>query len=82
MMLLERLYMMHWLKKVNAIDTSKFDNKKDYNDKIKDIKDEIPSITKSATTPAFTVVENNFTTFDFNKFTNNTLYPKKKKRIN
>ena len=48
-----------FVKKVNAIHTSKLINKTDYNAKIKNIEDKIPNITGLATTPAFTVVENN-----------------------
>ena len=44
------------VKKVNAIVTSKFVSETDYNAKIKDIKDEIPSITSLATTGVLTVV--------------------------
>ena len=48
-----------FVKKVNAIDTSKLINKTDYNAKIKNIEDKIPNITGLATTAVFTVVENN-----------------------
>ena len=45
------------LNKVNAIDTNKLVNKTDYDAKIKDIEDEIPSITDLATTGALTAVK-------------------------
>ena len=44
------------VKKVNAIVTSKFVSETDYNAKIKDIKDKVPSITRVATTGVLTVV--------------------------
>ena len=47
-----------FVKKVNAIDTSGLVNKTDYNAKIKDIEDKIPSIANIATAVAFTTVEN------------------------
>ena len=46
------------VKNVNAIDTSKFVNKTDYNSKKKDMEDKITSITYLATTAALTAVEN------------------------
>ena len=46
------------VKKVNAFDTSKLFNEIDYDGKIKDIEDKIPSITNLATTVALTAVEN------------------------
>ena len=46
------------VKKVNASDTSKLVNKTDYDAKIKDIEDKIPSITNSATTTALPHVKN------------------------
>ena len=46
------------VKKVNASDTSKLVNKTDYDAKIKDIEDKIPSITNSATTTALPDVKN------------------------
>ena len=52
MVLLKKMTMMSWLKKVNAIDTSKLVSKTEYNAKIKDIEDKIPSIINIATTPA------------------------------
>ena len=45
------------VKKVNAIDTSGLNKKTDYNAKIKDINDKIPSITNLATTDALTALE-------------------------
>ena len=52
MVVLKKMTMMSWLKKVNAIDTSKLVSKTEYNAKIKDIEDKIPSIINIATTPA------------------------------
>ena len=46
------------IKKVNAIDTSKLVNTKDYNAKIKDIEAKIPSVINLATTTALSAVEN------------------------
>ena len=59
-MLLKRLY-DELVKKVNAIDTSKFVNKTDYDAKNKDIEDKIPSVTNLATTTTVTAVENKIT---------------------
>ena len=47
-----------FVKKVNAIDTSKLVNKTDYDAKIKDIEDKIPSIYNLTTTVALSAVEN------------------------
>ena len=47
-----------FVKKVNAIDTSKHVNKTDYDAKIKDIEDKIPSIYNLTTTVALSAVEN------------------------
>ena len=46
------------VKKVNVIDTSKLVNKTDYNTKIKDGEDNIPSVSNLATTAALTAVKN------------------------
>ena len=46
------------VKNVSAIDTSELASKTDYNVKIKDIKDKIPSITNLATNVALTAVGN------------------------
>ena len=48
-----------FVKKVNAIDTSKLVNKTDYDAKIKDIEDKIPSIYNLTTTVALSAVEKN-----------------------
>ena len=59
MMLLKRLYMINWLKKVNAtqtIDTSDLVKKADYDTKIEDIEKKIPKLNKYITIN------------DFNKF--------------
>ena len=45
---------MNWLKKMNAVDTSKLVNKTDYKVKIKNIEDKIPGITILATNAALT----------------------------
>ena len=46
------------VKKVNVIDTSKIVNETDYNTKIKDGEDNIPSVSNLATTAALTAVKN------------------------
>ena len=46
------------VKKVNVIDTSKLVNETDYNTKIKDGEDNIPSVSNLATTAALTAVKN------------------------
>ena len=48
-----------FVKKVNAIDTSKHVNKTDYDAKIKDIEDKIPSIYNLTATVALSAVEKN-----------------------
>ena len=58
MMLLRTLYNKDLVKQVNAIDTSKLVNKTNYDVKIKDIEDKIPSITNSVTTTALPDVKN------------------------
>ena len=47
-----------FVKKFNFIWTSKLVNRTDYDGKMKDVEDKIPSITNLATTAALTAVEN------------------------
>ena len=49
--------MVNCLKNVNAIDTSELSNKTDYNAKIEDIEDKIPSIFNLATPAALSAFE-------------------------
>ena len=72
MMLLKRLY--DQLAKKAVINYSKFVSKTDYDAKIKDIDDKIPSITNLATTTALISFENKIPNVS-------NLFKKKKKKI-
>ena len=50
--------MMNWLKKLMPLILAEFLKKTDYNSKIKDIEDKIPSITNLATNGALSAVDN------------------------
>ena len=73
-----------FVKKLNAIDTNKLVDKIDYDAKIKDVEDKIPSISNLATTDALVkkadyvekikeTEDKYFTIFGYNKFPNNVL---------
>ena len=64
------------VKKVDAIDTSKFIKNTDYDNKINNVEGKILSITGLATTSALTAVKNEIITVDdvYNKIKSDNLY--------
>ena len=60
----EKTQYVELVNKLNATDTSNLVNKRYYNSKIKDIEDEVPSVTNLTTTASLTAVKNTIPSLD------------------